>query len=139
MDRLTERCVEADHSLRAAMAAADPYSLDLQLALYLCYELHYRGLEGVDAAWEWNPTLLSLRGGLEHQFLDAIRRDVGDINSSSTAANEMAELSIEPLGGGGLSYYLRDEGTWQQMREYLHTGRCTTSKRAIPMHSPFRG
>ena len=26
---------------------------DLQLALYLCYELHYRGLPGVDDRWEW--------------------------------------------------------------------------------------
>ena len=34
---------------------------DLQLALYLCYELHYRGLPGVDDAWEWEPTLLALR------------------------------------------------------------------------------
>ena len=31
---------------------ADPYGLDLQLALYVCYELHYRGFEGVNAKWE---------------------------------------------------------------------------------------
>ena len=47
-------------------------------ALYLCYELHYRGLAGVDDDWEWEPSLLrgararsrTLRGGL----LDARRR-----------------------------------------------------------------
>ena len=27
---------------------------DLQLALYCCYELHYRGLAGVDERWEWD-------------------------------------------------------------------------------------
>ena len=35
---------------------------DLQLALYLCYELHYRGLPGVDERWEWEPSLLAVRG-----------------------------------------------------------------------------
>ena len=34
---------------------SDPYGLDLQLALYMCYELHYRGFSGVDPTWEWNP------------------------------------------------------------------------------------
>ncbi len=38
---------------------------DLQLALFLLYELHYRGLEGVDDRWEWAPDLLRLRGELE--------------------------------------------------------------------------
>ncbi len=33
---------------------------DLQLALYCCYELHYRGFEDVDDAWEWEPSLLAL-------------------------------------------------------------------------------
>src|SRR5690242_12997328 len=41
---------------------------DLQLALYLCYELHYRGLPGVDERWEWEPSLLTLRRALEHRF-----------------------------------------------------------------------
>jgi hypothetical protein len=34
---------------------ADPLAdEDLQLALYLCYELHYRGLPEVDERWEWS-------------------------------------------------------------------------------------
>jgi len=41
---------------------------DLQLALYCCYELHYRGLPGVDDAWEWEPSLLELRAALEKRF-----------------------------------------------------------------------
>ena len=40
-------------------------SEDLQLALYCCYELHYRGFEGVDDRWEWEPSLLALRSVLE--------------------------------------------------------------------------
>lgn len=97
----------------------DPYGLDLQLALYACYELHYRGFAGVSGSWEWDPTLLELRARLERVFLDALRRDVGEVDSSETAADAMAALSIEPVDGTGLSYFLRDEGTWEQMREYF--------------------
>src|ERR1700753_230784 len=81
--------------ITASVRDSEPYGLDLQLALYMCYELHYRGFAGVDAAWEWNPSLLYLRGHLERAFLAAVRRDVGAIESGRTAEAEMADLSIE--------------------------------------------
>ena len=98
---------------------ADPYGLDLHLALYVCYELHYRGFAGVDPRWEWNPVLLALRSQLEDAFLDAVRRDVGDIGADERADAEMDALCVEPVDGAGPSYYLRDEGTWDQMQEYF--------------------
>jgi hypothetical protein len=97
----------------------DPYGLDLQLALYVCYELHYRGFAGVDPRWEWDPSLLHLRGLLEESFLSVMRRDVGEIAADQRAADVMEALSVEPVDGEGPSYYLRDAGTWEQMREYL--------------------
>jgi hypothetical protein len=55
-------------------APADPLADDdLQLALYLCYELHYRGLPGVADEWEWEPSLLALRRELESYFEAALR------------------------------------------------------------------
>src|SRR5947209_12706385 len=57
--------------------AADPLADDdLQLALYLLYELHYRGLPDVDDRWEWSPPLLTLRAELELQFEAALREAV---------------------------------------------------------------
>jgi hypothetical protein len=50
---------------------------DLQLALYLCYELHYRSFAGVDPAWEWSPTLLAARVALEAAFFGALEDTVG--------------------------------------------------------------
>ena len=41
------------HRLSTPSGEIDPE--DLQLALYCCYELHYRGFEGVDDRWEWEP------------------------------------------------------------------------------------
>lgn len=101
------------------LCEADPYGLDLQLALYVCYELHYRGFAGVNPRWEWNPSLLHVRGRLEETFLSAVRQDVGEIDPDETAADAMDALSVEPADGAGPSYYLRDTGTWEQMREYF--------------------
>ena len=101
------------------VSEADPYGLDLQLALYVCYELHYRGFAGVDPHWEWNPALLHVRGRLEEAFLSAVRHDVGEIGPDETAADAMDALSVEAVDGTGPSYYLRDTGTWGQMREYF--------------------
>lgn len=101
------------------LAEADPYGLDLQLALYVCYELHYRGFAGVNPHWEWNPALLHARARLENAFLSAVRQDVGEIRSDETAVEAMDALSVEPVDGTGPSYYLRDTGTWEQMREYF--------------------
>ena len=98
---------------------SDPWDLDLQLALSMCYELHYRGFAGVDPTWEWNPGLLHLRGQLERTFLAGVRRDVGPIDPDRTAAAEMDALSIESADSTGPSYWLRDNGTWEQMREYF--------------------
>ena len=102
-----------------SLADADPYSIDVQLSLYLCYELHYRGFADVDDGWEWNAGLLHLRGRLEELFLAAVRSDVGEIEDGATAAAELDGLCVEPVNGAGPSYYLRDEGTWTQMREYF--------------------
>lgn len=105
--------------ISASVGDVDPYGLDLQLALYMCYELHYRGFAGVDPMWEWNPALLHLRAELERAFLASVRRDVGPIEPHHTAAAEMEAISVEPPDGTGPSYYLRDSGTWQQMCEYF--------------------
>src|SRR3954470_6750415 len=57
---------QAPHDLSAMPGAADDE--DLHLALYCCYELHYRGFEGVDDRWEWEPSLLAFRAELERRF-----------------------------------------------------------------------
>lgn len=98
---------------------SDPWGLDLQLALWMCYELHYRGFAGVDPTWEWHPGLLQLRGQLERAFLAGVRRDVGRVDPDRTATAEMDALSTESGDGAGPSYWLRDNGTWEQMCEYF--------------------
>lgn len=44
---------------------------DLHLALWCCYELHYRGFDDVDDGWEWYPAIIGFRGLLERSWLAA--------------------------------------------------------------------
>ncbi|WP_196248469.1 iron-containing redox enzyme family protein [Rhodococcoides fascians] len=94
----------------------DSTSRDVQLALLICYELHYRGFDGVADAWEWDPELLRLRATLESAFLEYVRAHV---EPGHDAAAEMDSLSVEATSGTGPSWFLRDEGSWEQMREYF--------------------
>ncbi|MBB5958178.1 hypothetical protein FHS29_004786 [Saccharothrix tamanrassetensis] len=95
---------------------ADPYGEDLQLALHVCYELHYRGFRGVSPDWEWDPELIRLRSVMERVFSDALH---ADLPGRAHIGDVLDELLVEPVDGQGVSHYLRDEGQWWQMREYF--------------------
>ncbi|HET9381431.1 MAG TPA: iron-containing redox enzyme family protein [Streptomyces sp.] len=94
---------------------ADPYGDDLQLALYQCYELHYRGFAGVPGRLEWDPGLLRVRAVLEERFLTALRADTPVHDSVADAVDA---LLVDPVDGTGVSYFLRDKGELWQLREY---------------------
>lgn len=119
IELLADRPHGGPTSIPGPVADANPFGADLQLALYICYELHYRGFAAVDPRWEWDAALLHLRARMEDMFLDAVRREVGPLTSADDARAEMEALSIEPTGGKGLSWYLRDDGDWGQFREYF--------------------
>jgi len=93
---------------------ADPLGADLQLALALCYELHYQAFPGVDPRWEWDPELLGFRARLEALFEGALRDRA---RGGTDIAGEFDELLVEHLPGSGLSHYMVADGTWEQMRE----------------------
>lgn len=96
---------------------ADPWGEDLQLALYLLYEPHYRGFDGVDDAREWDPELLRLRQALEARFLHALRSEPSDAPRSVEEA--FAPLLVEPVDlSGSLSHHLETDGELWQLREY---------------------
>ncbi|WP_329274787.1 iron-containing redox enzyme family protein [Streptomyces sp. NBC_00691] len=99
-----------------AVLSADPWGEDLQLALHLLYELHYRGFDGVDDDREWDPELLRLRLDLESRFLHALGTELSD--APRTVEEAFAPLLVEPLDSGGLSHHLEREGELWQLREY---------------------
>jgi hypothetical protein len=98
----------------------DPLSDDdLHLALYACYEIHYRGFSGVDARWEWNPALLNLRRQLEEVFEWGLReRFSGAAHpSSSDVKRKLNQIAGQP--GPSLSKYLRDKASLAEFRDYI--------------------
>ncbi|MEA2159739.1 MAG: hypothetical protein QOD66_2119 [Solirubrobacteraceae bacterium] len=92
----------------------------LQLALYLCYELHYRGLPGVDERWEWEPSLLGLRRELETRFERALSEVVAPVEQDVPAGEiDLALRAIAERDSPPLSNYIRSSADLDQVREFL--------------------
>jgi hypothetical protein len=89
---------------------------DLHLALYACYELHYRGFEGVDALWEWQPGLLEFRGALENAFEQAL---LAAYFKPEAERVEVRLRRIAERAGPPLSPYLRRKATIEQFIEFV--------------------
>jgi hypothetical protein len=122
-ESLLEALVGPVGAVRASRvpAIADPLAdEDLQLALYLCYELHYRGLPGVDDRWEWEPSLLALRGALERCFEAALLEAV-PLRAESIPPGEIdvALRAISARDAPPLSAYVRSRATLEQILEFL--------------------
>jgi hypothetical protein len=93
---------------------------DDALALYLCYELHYHGLPGVDEGWEWEPSLLEVRRRLEQAFLASIVSAIGPPRidmSATTMRDQLVELANAD-DGPSLSAHIAAHGTIEEMREF---------------------
>jgi hypothetical protein len=93
---------------------------DLQLALFVCYELAYRGWDGVDDAWEWDPGLLTLRAGLEGHFAAGLRELTGPPVAVDPAdVPHLLTGVVAADDGPSLSGYLRGRATHEEFREFV--------------------
>ncbi len=109
---------------------ADALGGDLQLALQVCYELHYRGFDGVDDDWEWDPELIRFRSTLERRFLARLRDEVAGGADVDGALDAVSPPEADEHSVAG---HLRDRGTWQQMREYFAHRSIYHLKEADPL------
>ncbi len=123
-DALLDALARDPHSLRAPQvpAPADPLGdEDLQFALYLCYELHYRGLPGVADEWEWEPSLLAYRRRLEARFeaglIDVLGAPEGEVPPEDM---DIALRAVEAADEApSLSKHLEREGTLAEVLEFV--------------------
>jgi Iron-containing redox enzyme len=104
------------------VAVSDPLGdEDLQLALYCCYELHYRGFDGVDPEWEWEPSLLAVRRDLERAFEAALRDAIGgprdriDPGEMDLALRAIADADESP----SVSRYVERHAPREHLLEFL--------------------
>jgi heme oxygenase-like protein len=96
---------------------------DFQLTLYLLYELHYRGLPGVDEQWEWHPDLVATAAALESGLEADLRRLVEPSLPATSPSPEDVPAALARLvaddSGPSLSTYLARHGTRGQYGEFV--------------------
>jgi hypothetical protein len=107
----------------APSAGGDPLADDdLQLALYVLYELHYRGFGGVDEAWEWEPALLALRAELERRFEAGLHAAVGEPRPEAVDAADM-DVALRSIAdeddAPSVSIHIERRATEEQALEFL--------------------
>ena len=103
-------------------AGEDPLAdEDLQLSLYAAYELHYRGLDGVDDGWEWEPSLLALRAELEARFEAALLAEVGP--PGPPGPGEEMDVALRAIADAddapSLSSYVERRASLEETLEFL--------------------
>jgi hypothetical protein len=105
---------------------------DLHLALYLAYELHYRGLPGVLDDPEWDPRILRIRHELEALFEGALRRaiEIRDVEPADVA--ETLRAIAAPPEADSLPSFLEREATLEQFGEFLTHRSAYQLKEADP-------
>ena len=94
---------------------------DLQLALYACYELHYRGFDCVDERWESAPVLAEFRTALEEQFESELEYAVGAIGDPPPPGEMDLALRaiVDSDDAPPLSMYVEREASLEQVREFV--------------------
>jgi hypothetical protein len=109
--------LEAPETVDPADPIADE---DLQLALYVAYELHYTAIRGVDEAWEWQPSLLAFRAALERPFEAAVAELVPPASEAELrSVGESLQRIVAEDPGPPLSRHMETQGTREQMLEHV--------------------
>jgi hypothetical protein len=95
---------------------------DLQLALWMLYELHYRGFDRrVDL--EWDPGTIAWRRVLESRFESALRAATASYvdGALEVATDVVAQIQhlVEAVNGPSLATFLQREASREQVVEFL--------------------
>ncbi len=91
---------------------------DAQLALTLLYELHLRGIDGVDDELGWGPDLLRLRSDLEALQVSALDEAVGRVDDPGDVVDELFRIGGSD-DGPPLARFMATKGTVEQFREIV--------------------
>ena len=112
--------VLATAPLPSPVGLAALYDDDLQLALFIAYELHYRGWDDVDDAWEWEPSVLALRAAVEARFEAALRSAVGSqVRLDGLGVADALAALVAADDGPSLAGYLQRRADLAEFREFV--------------------
>lgn len=108
---------------------------DVQLALWMAYELFYRGFDDVEDGREWDPQVLRLRSDVERRLeaeLRAATRDrVEEVSPDDPLGSRLLQM-VQDDEGPRLSAYLRRDATAEQMTEFLRERSVQQLKESDP-------
>lgn len=108
---------------------------DLQLALFLLYELHYGGIAGVPDDLEWDAGLLAARAVLERAHEAAVRAAVPMPARPEPTAEAVSAALFSLTGedsGPSVSRWVARKADRAQIREFLVQKTVYTLKEADP-------
>lgn len=101
---------------------------DLQLALWILYELHYRGFDGVAPGAEWDPLLIVSRAAIERVFERAVRSladqsapedELGHVGDEvERVTRELTRMTVAE-GPGETVRFLERRATREEFVSYL--------------------
>ena len=127
---------EGDGTLALALGPGDVIGDDdAQLALWMIYELHYRGFEGVPDDREWDPELLSLRRSIERRFerelRSATRERLESIPDEGEVGDQLLDL-VAADDGPSLAAFLHRRASRDQVLAYLRERSVQQLKESDP-------
>lgn len=94
---------------------------DVQISLWTCYGLTYAGFDGVDVRWEWEPSLVAVRSGMEAAF----ERDIfAEVRMPEDLTPERVPAFLMDICSGSAALtkflkYMHHNATIEQFREMV--------------------
>jgi hypothetical protein len=104
---------------------------DHQLALWCCYELSYRGFDGVPAEAEWDPEILAFRTELERPWSDWLQTTWWPKATDEPVSTQLRRM-IDTDDGPALAAYLHRHADLGQFTEFVANRSVYQLKEADP-------
>lgn len=105
---------------------------DFQLALWCCYELHYRGFDDVDDQAEWDLEVLRFRAGLERRWSMWLRRFCPRLVDTSAPTSKQLRRLVDADDGPDLARYVQHHATLDEFRDLVMNRSVYQLKEADP-------
>ncbi|MFI5735852.1 iron-containing redox enzyme family protein [Kribbella sp. NPDC051587] len=129
---LIDRLAGHDTEPVEVRSSATPWTdEDLQLALWIAYELHYRGFDDAVVDGQWDPEIIAFRTQLERPWTTWLEANCRVMPTDAPVAEQLREL-VDGDNGPKLSAYLRRHATLEQFREFVLNRSVYQLKEADP-------
>ncbi|ONI67149.1 hypothetical protein BWI15_28725 [Kribbella sp. ALI-6-A] len=116
----------------APRTLGSPTDDDFQLALWCCYELHYRGFAEAPPDAEWDTELLTFRAELEQVWTEWLQALCAPEPSATEPVATQLRALIDADDGPSLAAYLHRHATLEQFREFVLNRSVYQLKEADP-------